>query len=101
KTFGASVVGTYEVGVDACDTRTRVSVLHCPSGERDDYAWHVSPFEIVGPSSRAEAEQPDRFPPPPQESATRAAIRSRAWSMDLPSSWAGTIHCKPASRRSR
>src|SRR5208283_2853378 len=49
----------------------------------------------------AEAEKPDLFPPPPQESATRAATRSRAWSMDLPSSWAGTIHCKPASRRSR
>ena len=70
KTFGASVAGTYEVVVDECDTRTRVSVLHCPSGERDDCAWHVSPFEIVGPPTRAEAEQPDLFPPPPQESAT-------------------------------
>jgi len=70
KTFGASVAGTYEVVVDECDTRTRVSVLHCPSGERDDCAWHVSPFEIVGPPSRAEAEQPELLPPPPQESAT-------------------------------
>jgi hypothetical protein len=70
KTFGASDTGTYEVVVDECDARTRVSVLHRPSGERDDCAWHVSPVEIVGPPSRAEAEQPDLIPQPPQESAT-------------------------------
>ncbi|HME02423.1 MAG TPA: hypothetical protein VKG38_05270 [Solirubrobacteraceae bacterium] len=49
KRFGASGAGTYEGVVAECDTRARVSVLHRPSGERDDCAWHGSPFEIVEP----------------------------------------------------
>ena len=69
KTFGPSGAGAYEVVVDESDGRTRVSVLHCPSGEYDARAWHVSPHEIVGPPACVEPQQPELFPPL-QESVT-------------------------------
>ena len=67
KTFGASGAGAYDVVIDEAGSRTHVFVVHCPSGERDDCASHVSAFEIVEPSAGDDAEKAELFPPPPQE----------------------------------
>ena len=70
KTFGPAGAGTYRVIIDVSGDRAHVSVVHCPSGEHDDCAWHISPFEIVEQPIRARFEQPELLPKVAQERAT-------------------------------
>ena len=63
KSFGASAgrPGDYEVVVQVIGEMVDVSILHTPSGERDDMSWHIRAFEVVDPSA-AEAVQSELFP---------------------------------------
>ena len=67
KTLGPAGAGTYDVIIDESGDRAHVSVGHCPSGERDDCAWHISPFEIVESPSHAGCEQPELLAKAAQE----------------------------------
>jgi hypothetical protein len=67
KTYGPADAASYDVVVSESEGHTRVGVVHCPSGEPDDFVWRVSPTEIIGSPADTGLEQPEVSPLPHEE----------------------------------
>lgn len=63
KTFGRPVEpGTYFITVSEPDEHASVTIIHRPSGEADDMAWQIWPFDVVEPGEAEDADAIDQLP---------------------------------------